>query len=328
MQAQRIDVHHHVLPPFWVEGLKLTGSPHRPPAWSPDGALAFMDSRRIGKAMLSLTAPGITAWRDRERCEMARRVNDYTAELGARAPDRFGNFITLPLPDIEAALRELEHGFDTLKADGVVLLSNYGEAFLGDPMFEPLWQELHSRGAIVFIHPTRTSLPELAGIPAPFVDFPFATTRTAVDMVLKGVLDRYPNMRIILSHAGGFLPFAAHRFATCAETMPAYSDAETITAGFRRFYFDTALSSSTSAILGLKAFADPSRILFGSDYPYAPGQEAECYTAQLDANKDLSPHDHAAIDYLNAERLFGTATNGSNSNSRSIEPADEDRLKF
>ena len=265
--------------------------------------------------MLSLTAPGITAWRDRERCEMARRVNDYTAELGAMAPQRFGNFVTLPLPDISAALSELHYGLDTLKADGVVLLSNYGDLFLGDQMFEPLWEELNHRKAIIFIHPTRTSLPELDGIPAPFVDFPFATTRTAVDMVLKGVLDRHPNMRIILSHAGGFLPFAAHRFATCAETMPAYSDADSLTAAFRRFYFDTALSSSAPAILALKAFADPSRILFGSDYPYAPGRESECYTAQLDDNQALGPDEHAAIDSLNAERLFESTLNESTARS-------------
>lgn len=302
----RIDVHQHVLPAFWVEGLKQRGSMHRPPAWSPEDAIAFMDSRGVAKGILSLTAPALSAWEGEERRAMARRVNDYTAGLAAASPARFGNFATLPLPDLDDALAEIAYAFDTLAADGVALMSNYGDRFLGDPFFEPLWAELDRRAAIVFIHPTRTTLPELAGIPAPFVDFPFATTRTAVHMVLKGVMDRHRRIRVILSHAGGFLPFAAHRFATTAAAMPGASPEGALMEAFRRFYFDTALSASEPAIAGLKAFADPTRILFGSDFPYAPGRMEEGFTPMLDASPLLSDAERAAIDRGNAERFWET----------------------
>ena len=301
---ERIDVHQHVLPPFWVEGLAANGSPHRPPPWAPETALAFMDSRQVRTGVLSLTAPGLSAWSEAERGSVARRINEYVAELGVRWSGRFGSFATLPLPDVEGALSETAYALDVLKADGVALLSNYGDLFLGNPVFEPLWQELDRRTAVVFIHPTRTTLPELPGIPAPFIDFPFATTRTAVHMVLKGVLDRYPRLRIVLSHAGGFLPFAAHRAATTAHILPGVGDVESLMAAFRRFDCDTALSSSPSAIASLKQFADPSRILFGSDFPYAPGGLSEGYTGLLDASPFLSHNEHAAIDSSNALALL------------------------
>ncbi|HZV04969.1 MAG TPA: amidohydrolase family protein [Gemmataceae bacterium] len=303
--AGRIDVHQHLVPPFWVEGLQRNKSIHRPPSWSPETAIAFMDSRRIATGILSLTAPGVASWATDERRKATREVNEYTAGLVEKWPGRFGNFATLPLPDLEGALLELSYALDTLAADGVILFSNYGDRYLGDPYFEPLWAELDRREAIVFIHPTRTSLPDIEGIPAPIVDFPFATTRTAVDMVLKGVLDRHRKMRVILSHAGGFLPYVAHRASTCATSVsPDSYDTDTLLETFRRFYFDTALSSSAFAIPSLKAFADPSRILFGSDFPYAPGGSAEKYTSMLDASPLLSEAEHAAIDHGNAARLF------------------------
>ena len=300
----RIDVHQHVLPDFWVVGLKQKGSVHRPPAWSPEKAIAFMDSRRIATGILSLTAPGILGWEDRERRDMARQVNEYTAALGTQWPRRFGHFATLPLPDIEGALVEVAYALDVLAADGVVLLSNYGDRFLGHPCFEELWAELDRREALVFIHPTRMTLPELEGIPAPFLDFPFATTRSACDMVQKGVFTRYHKVRVILSHAGGLLPYVVHRFVSCASIMPNAPTADIMYQQFRRFYLDTALSSSPSTIPSVQAFADPSHILFGSDFPYAPGGPEEEFTSILDASSVLSEAEHAAIDYGNANALL------------------------
>jgi 6-methylsalicylate decarboxylase len=228
MAKQRIDVHQHVLPPFWVEGLKARKSVHRPPAWTPEAAIAYMDSRQIAKGILSLTAPGLANWAADERRDMARQVNAYTASLATQWPGRFGNFATLPLPDLEGALLEIAHALDTLGADGVVLLSNYEGRYLGDTCFDPVWAELDRREATVLIHPTRLAMPELEGIPGPFVDFPFDTTRTAVDMVMKGVFQRHGKVRVILSHAGGFLPYAAQRFASCAATMPGQSDEQAL----------------------------------------------------------------------------------------------------
>ena len=263
-----------------------------------------MDSRGIARGFLSLTAPSLSAWMPDERRALARRVNEYTAELVTRWPGRFGNFATLPLPDVESALLEASYALDTLNADGVVLMSNYNNHFLGHRTFEPLWVELNQREAVVFIHPTRTSLLELDGIPAPFIDFPFATTRSVCEMVLKGVLDRHPKLRMVLSHAGGFLPYVVQRFIACAGTLPGAADADTMMQAFRRFYLDTALSSSPTTIPSLKAFADPSHIVFGTDFPYVPGGVQEQFTSMLEASTVLTPAEHEAIEHRNAAALF------------------------
>ena len=263
-----------------------------------------MDKRRISRGILSLTAPGIADWAQEEKRGVARQVNEYTAKVAANWPGRFGNFATLPLPDLEGALIELEHAFDNLGSDGIALLSNYGGLYLGDTSLEPLWVELDRREAIVFIHPTTAMLRPLEGIPPPFVDWPFDTTRTAVDMVLKGVLDRHRKIKVILSHAGGFLPYAVQRFVVCAEGMrPDVYDVGRLLETFRRFYFDTALSASPFSIPSLKAFAEGSHIVLGTDFPYAPGGADEPFTPALDASPLLSEAEHAAIGYANAAAM-------------------------
>ncbi|WP_375382353.1 amidohydrolase family protein [uncultured Sphingomonas sp.] len=311
--ANRIDVHQHVLPPFWVEGLRERSLSHRPPPWSPEAALAFMDANDISTGILSLTAPGLTGWADGELAPMSRRVNEYTAELAARWPERFGGFAYVPMPDVEASIAEATYALDVLGADGITLLSNYGDQYLGDESFEPLWEQLDRRSAIVFVHPTRLSQPELKGIPAPFVDFPFATTRAAVEMVMRGVLDRHRRISIILAHGGGFLPYTAYRFATFAasgppgstETATFETDTAASLATFRRYFLDTALTSSPTSLPALKAFADPSHILFGSDFPYAPGGTSRKFTSMLEESDLLTPDERLRIDRENARQLFG-----------------------
>ena len=304
----RIDVHQHVVPPFWAEALADHGgdpSGWGSPVWSPDSAIAFMDSQQIATGVLSLTAPSVQGWTGHQKGEMARRVNEYTADLVAKRPDRFGNFATLPLPDIEASLSEIGFAFDTLKADGVVVLSNYAGRYLGDPCFEPVWAELNRRDAVVFIHPGKPAIPMIDGIPGPVVDYPFDTTRTAVQMVLNGVLRRYPCIRFILSHAGGFLPYAAHRFAELANAIkpegPAPAD---ILHSLRQFYFDTALSSGPAALPSLVAFASTSNILYGSDYPYAPSRVGAYFTEALDVYEGMTEAGQVAVNRSNALQFF------------------------
>jgi aminocarboxymuconate-semialdehyde decarboxylase len=304
----RIDVHQHVVPPFYAKALPTHGgdpSGTAIPQWSPEGAIDFMDSQAIATGILSLTAPSVVRWDKSERREMARRVNEYAADLVAKRPDRFGNFATLPVPDVDGALRELEHALDTLRADGVILLANYAGKYLGDTVFEPLWTELDRRHAVVFVHPGQPPLPIVAGVAGPLVDYPFDTTRTAVQLVLNGIVDRYPGARIILAHAGGFLPYASHRFAALARVFrPDAAKPADILASFQRFYFDTALSSGPAALPSLTAFAGSGRILFGSDFPYAPAGVAASFTAKLDAYDGLTADEHGAISYGNAWTLF------------------------
>jgi 6-methylsalicylate decarboxylase len=194
--AHRIDVHQHVVPPFYAQALASRGgdpSGSVTPEWSPERALAFMDSQQIATGILSVSTPSVVGWAHSERREMARRINEYTADLVAGRPARFGSFAILPLPDVDGAVEELGHVLDTLHADGVVLAP-------------------------------------------PMTDFPFETTRTGVQLVLNGVLDRHPGVRIILSHAGGFLPYASLRFAELARVFqPGAPSSDAILASFRRF---------------------------------------------------------------------------------------------
>jgi predicted TIM-barrel fold metal-dependent hydrolase len=304
----RIDVHQHVVPPVWGESLADHGgyaSGWASPSWTPNSALAFMDSQEIATGVLSLTAPGVQGWTANDARDMARHVNEYTAGLVSKRPDRLGNFATLPMQDLEGALAEIEYALDILKADGIVLLSNYHGRYLGDSSFEPLWTELNRRKAVVFVHPGKPAVPIIDGIPAPIVDYPFDTTRTAVQLVMNGVLRRHSDVRIILSHAGGFLPYASHRFAELASAIrsgnPSVAD---LLRDFQRFYFDTALSAGLAAFPSLTRFAGVDKILYGSDFPYAPASVGASFTAKLDRYGELTKEEHHAINRGNAVQLF------------------------
>ena len=311
----RIDVHQHVVPPFWAKAIpNHGGDPSGPrsgdpsntvlPRWSPEHAIDLMDSQEIATGILSLTAPGIVGWNESDRREMARRVNEYTADLVSQRPDRFGNFATVPLPDVDGALSELEYACDALRADGVILLGNYADKYLGDATFEPLWAELNRREAVVFVHPGLPLSPAV-GLAGPLVDYPFDTTRTAVQLVLNGIVDRYPGARIILAHAGGFVPYASHRFAELAHVFrPDAAKPADILASFQTFYFDTALSSSPAALPSLKLFAKDGHILFGTDFPFAPADVVASFTAKLDAYQGLAADEQRAISHGNARMLF------------------------
>ncbi|MEU5299377.1 amidohydrolase family protein [Streptomyces noursei] len=304
----RIDVHQHVVPPMWAgalaaRGLDSGGWPI--PDWSPRGAIAMMDQQGIATGLLSVTAPGVHLDGDAEARTLARSVNEYGAEVVKDRPDRFGHFASVPLPDVDAALAEAAYALDTLHADGVVLMSNVHGRYLGDPDFEPLWAELDRRQATVFVHPAQPPMPRLPGTPAPLADYVFDTTRTALNLVLNGVMRRYPHVRVILSHGGGFLPYAAYRFAGLAPiAVDPERDDEDVLRDLKRFFFDTALTASPSALPALLAFAEPGHVLYGSDWPFAPQDAGTYYNHHLETYPHYSPGQVEAIDRGNAEALF------------------------
>ncbi|MET8745603.1 amidohydrolase family protein [Streptomyces sp. NPDC004728] len=304
----RIDVHHHIVPPVWAETLAERGMNSGGwaiPAWSPESAIAMMDEQGIATGIMSVTSPGVYLGDDADARDLARTVNEYSAEAVKDRPDRFGHFASIPLPDTDAAVAEAAYALDVLGADGVVLMSNAHGKYLGDPDFEPLWTELDRRAANVFIHPAQPPMTLLPGTPAPLVDYVFDTTRTAVDMVLNGVMDRYRNVRVILSHGGGFLPYAAYRFSGVIPTVVGQDrKAEDALRDLKRFYFDTALTASPSALPALLAFAEPGHVLYGSDWPFAPQEAGSYYNYFLETYPDFTPGQAQAIDRGNAEALF------------------------
>src|ERR1700738_3691033 len=171
-----VDVHHHILPDvFW----RATNDAHSPvggispPPWSKESTLSYMDDAGIDVAITSISTPGVHMGDDSAARDLARRVNELSAELIQGQPDRFGVFAAVPLPDVDGALRALEYGLDVLKLDGVVLFSNARGIYLGSTGFRPLFDELERRGTVVFVHPT--SSPDAAartlGLPDSLIDF-------------------------------------------------------------------------------------------------------------------------------------------------------------
>lgn len=303
----RIDVHHHFVPSFWAEALPEHGgdpSGSSAPSWTPETDLLQMDELGIGTAILSLTTPGVSGWRGADQAEMARRINDCAAEVGARHPGRFGSFAAVPMDRPDAALREIERALDHLGADGITLLSNYGGDYLGHARFDVIWHELDARGAVVFIHPTMPLVDLVPGLPGPMLDFPFDTTRTAASLLAAGVTTRHTRMKVILSHAGGFLPYGAYRMAGSIAGAQPDRSAQSLIAEMKHFYYDVALSSSPSALPCLLEFAESDRILFGSDVPYARASRAAWFTRQFDESPHLSTDLRARINRPNAEALL------------------------
>jgi 6-methylsalicylate decarboxylase len=304
--VSRIDTHQHIVPPgyrAWLLSQGVDAGGMAPPAWSVAAALSSMDELETAAGVVSVSTPGVHLTGDSagpapQARQWARRVNEFSAEVVKDRPERFGFFATLTLPDVQGALDELAHAFDVLKADGVILPANVYGHYLGDARFDELFDELDRRGGIVLVHPSELPAAPVKGIPPFAVDFLLDTTRAALNLANSGTLERCPNVRIILAHAGGFMPYAAQRIAPFAGGKDASLGRERL----GRFYFDIALSSP-SALPSLFAFADPDRVMFGSDFPFPP-QPVVVGTARMWEKFEINADLRRAVDRGNAERLF------------------------
>jgi predicted TIM-barrel fold metal-dependent hydrolase len=279
------------------------------PSWSERSALKFMDGNDVQTGILSLSTPGVYLGDAIEARRRAREVNEYTAEVVDGRPDRFGFFATLTLPDVEGALAEAKYALDSLHADGIVLLASNGGRYLGDPDFEPLLEFLHRRHAVVFVHPGELPAPAVPGIPTFAADFLLDTTRAAISLILSGAVEKYSGIKFLLAHAGGFAPYIAFRILLtmlnnrdlALSALAALTDAKQSI--LRRFYYDLALSASPTTLPTLLEVADPRRITYGTDFPFAPSTAIGLLNAQYE-NYPMGPSLRAAIDRDNAEALF------------------------
>ncbi len=272
-----IDVHHHILPPRYVDvvgddrigPLILAG---RTPEWTPEMSVEAMDRNGIRTAVTSVSAPGLWFGDSEETVELCRHCNDYAAGIRRDHPGRFGMFASLPLPDVDASLAEIARAFDDLGADGIGLLTSYGDRYPGDPAFAPVFDELNRRRAVVYFHPTNAPCSQCQPeIPAATLDFPFDTTRAVVSLLFGGTFARCRGIRFVFSHAGGTVPFLAERIGRLAN-LPRFGEQvpDGVLAELRRLHFDTALSANRLAFASLLELAEPGHVLFGSDYPFAP----------------------------------------------------------
>jgi len=290
--AFRIDVHCHLIPDFYrlslaAHGILTPGGIPIPP-WNPLLATAFMDEYGIQTQVLSISEPGVYYLpTTQERQAMAVQINNYLAGLAASADpllqNRFGGFAVLPLgdlndaADIANACAEARRALTELKLDGIGVFSNYNGVYMGDPRFAPLLATLNELGAFVFLHPVIPSAVPAIPLLSSFTflyEFPFDTTRAAVNMLYNGVFDLYPNIRWLLAHAGGALPFLANRVSVLS-IYPVLAQNLDIPSLYNqnldlsRLYYDTALSPAPSAMQSVKAVADVSHIMFATDWPFS-----------------------------------------------------------
>jgi len=272
----RIDVHHHLSPPSYITASNEIGfGEGLMRSWTIEKSLADMDKAGTATAMLSVTTPGINPVKTDVARRLCRESNEYAARLVADYPGRFGNFAMLPLRDAEGSLREIEYALDTLKADGIALMTSYGDKWLGDPLFLPVMEELNRSKALVYTHPTTANccvnlVPTQQAV---MIEFGTDTTRTIADIVFSGNARRFPDISWIFSHAGGTMPFLIERFVRNplldAKAKPAVPDGTL--AELKRFYYDTAQTANKSAMSALAAIIPPSQIVFGTDFPYRTG---------------------------------------------------------
>ncbi len=267
-----IDVHAHLTPPQYIHDLAGTNLLQPPSlAWSPQKHLDDMDQADVSRSILSVTTPGVWFGDVEKGRRISRYTNDYAARLAGDHHGRFGQFTAIPLPDIEGSLREIEYGLDIQKSDGVALFTNYDGKWLGDPAYDPVFAELDRRKAVVYVHPISAPccVNALPYIPDAMIEYGTDTTRAIVNYVFLGAARRFPNVKMIWSHAGGTMPFLIERF-DMSEKLP--SVRANVPDGFRsearKFFYDTAQASNVVAMTALRQIVPVSQIVFGTDFPF------------------------------------------------------------
>jgi 6-methylsalicylate decarboxylase len=270
-----VDLHQHVIPDFYWEVSNEGGNAAggiNPPRWSLEGALGYLDETRIDVAVPSISTPGVHFGDDAAARMLARRVNEYLADLKYRRADRFGGFAALPLPDVDGSLEQIEYALDVLKLDGVSLFTNADGSYLGDRRFDPIFTELQRRAAVVFVHPTASPDPiaHTLGLPDTLLDYPVDTSRAIAKLHYSNTFARTPDVKYVFVHAGGTIPFVASRFAIVDEmdVIPGAQEREAFLDVLPRLYWDTASAFSDPVLHMLRSVTGLGNVVFWTDYPY------------------------------------------------------------
>jgi len=304
-KPHRIDVHHHVVPPSWLQAMNLIGRSNPPLInWSVAKTLDDMDQGGVATSIVSPTAPQVTPLGKDAAMRIARDANEFGVKLMADHPGRFGVFATLPLPHIDAALNEIAYAFDILKVDGIGMMTSYNDKWLGYPEFDPIWQELNSRKAVVYTHPTDASccVNLVRGETSSGIEWGTDTTRSLASLVFSGTTQKYRDIRFIWSHGGGALTSFAERFLVQWVATPPYRGKftrESVQAELDRFYYDTAQVSLAGTLAALAKLVPVSQIVYGTDFPYRTAAEHTRGVSATFAGDDLKK-----VDRDNALRLL------------------------
>jgi predicted TIM-barrel fold metal-dependent hydrolase len=301
----RIDVHHHVTPPSLRTEKMRAGAGGGPTyAWTIEKTLEDMEKGDVRGVVISMPYP-VDIWPNpKDTLGITREWNDYVAGLVRDHPGRFGQFTMLPILDIDGSLREIEYSYDVLKADGINLMTNIGDKWLGDPYYDPIFEELNRRKAVVYTHPDAPNCTSgvLPGIRDAVIEFGTDTTRAITRMLFSGAAHRYPDIKWIWSHAGGTAPFLTERLVRYAQTEKGMKERvpEGVLTYLKRFYYDTAQAAHPYALASLMRLVAVSQVLFGTDFPWRTAAE----TAQQLKEYGFSVDELRAIDSGNIEKLL------------------------
>ena len=304
----RIDVHHHYQQPGRSGGYSN---------WTAEKSIEQMDKYGIATAILSAGGYGGEVYTGTEAGRTnARKYNEFAAKVVSDHPQRFGFLAVIPFPDAEGSLREIEYSFETLKADGVGILSSIGDSWPGDPAFLPAFQELNRRKAVAFIHPfVHKCCRNLIPGGAASIEFDFDTTRAVTNLLYSGTLSQLPDIRYIINHSGAAIPALAGRIKDRVPGASTYlgsgnkltnRDGKTdkipngVFYEFRKLYYECAHAAYPAAMSALTKLVPTSQLLFGTDYP---AEDPDITLSELVKN-GLSPEALRALNRGNAERLF------------------------
>lgn len=323
--ATLIDVHSHFLPQGYVREMERAGIEHpdgiaRWPVWELDGLLEMMEQAGVAKAILSVSSPGVAIGDRGRTAALARDVNEQAAGIVRARPDTFGFFASVPLPNVEGAVEEAVFALDHLRADGLVLMTNYEGTYLGDAIMDELFEVLDDRKAVVFVHPTsppfweETSL----GFPRPMLEFFFETTRAVTNYLLRGGQVRYPNVRVIVPHAGAALPALADRLAGFVERRVAPSElhAEDVLSGLRGLWYDLAGYAAGQQSHAIRRLVGLDRLLYGTDYPFTSRDQVMQNLAALQGGSALTAEELADRLRSNAAEVLSNQSERAGSGSR------------
>jgi 6-methylsalicylate decarboxylase len=270
-----------------------------------------MNSSGIDFAFLSLSSPHVNFGDQLKTNVLARETNEVGAELVSKYPKRFGLLATLPLPDVTASIEEINYSLDVLHADGFTLPTNTQGVYMGQSQLDPVFAELNRRKAVVALHPNKPgAVPEHVNelLPIPLMEFFFDTTRTVINMITKGTIQRFPDIKFIIPHASAVLPVILERLTLVKDTLEKVNilgESDMYT-DFRHLYFDLAGKPVPTQLHDLLEIVPEDHLLYGSDYPYTPSQTCIKLKNDLNETELLTATQRQKIYYENALALFPT----------------------
>jgi predicted TIM-barrel fold metal-dependent hydrolase len=301
----RIDVHHHPLPTSQISNGRKAAPPNMKD-WVAADSLEDMDKNGVATAVLSLNHPVIVWPSDQSAArKQAREWNEFMTRQGQEHPGRFGTFAVLPILDVDGSLREIEYALDTLKADGINMMTNIGDKWLGDPYYFPLFEELNRRKAVIYTHPHAPNCTANMMMPTindSVIEFATDTARAIGRMLFTGAAHKFKDIKFIFSHAGGTMPFILERYTRHPLTDKKLADLvpDGVINYLKRFYYDTAQAAHPYAMASITKFVAITQFLFGTDFPF---RNAEDHVNGL-RECGFSESDLKAIESENAKRLL------------------------